>query len=706
MKHLRRRSRVAATAMALACSAASGVGLLPIFDNQLRAGTIRSDRSDSLYTSLGTDPKYAAVGALVWGVNDGIRASAVLISPKFVLSAAHTTDTSDPRTFKLGGATIDSSTISVQDQYHFANPNWVPSALQAGNDVGLLKLSSAITTVVPASRFFFPLNDNTEIATLTSLSARTGTSVGYGQSGTGLTGAPMDGAVGPGQSATGTKRGVQNSIDEYGSFYSGYSSNIFLADFDTPLGGGTNSFGSSTPTNLEGMVAPGDSGGGTFVDINGRTYLIGVHSFIGSLDGNTNASYNDVFGMTRVSQFNQFIDNSIVHYWNSDSNGSFGIASGWTLGTGINAANINPVTDDIAGFNRASAYTLTFAGNVNNHQLLARAGDVTLDLAGNTYTLTSTMGEGAMVVARYNAESASVTFASGTVNTRDVLIGQMAGSAGRITVGNGATMNVTGDLYVGGSFFGAGGAGTLAVASSNSSVNVSGRLKVHSNGTVNFNAGSLSVGTLDLSSNARVNVAAGGNKVLRTKALAIATNGKIDLTDNDMIVTDQSISLVKNFIASGYANGAWNGTGIISSNAAADARFGYGQSNTLGINTFDGVPVTGANVLVKYTYAGDANLDGMVNQSDLGLFALGWNSAGLWTSGDFNYDGLINVADFKLLASNWLKGVTAPLSEPVSLAAVMASMGLDVGDLSAVPEPTALGVLGAVFALSACRRRR
>jgi hypothetical protein len=36
----------------------------------------------------------------------------------------------------------------------------------------------------------------------------------------------------------------------------------------------------------------------------------------------------------------------------------------------------------------------------------------------------------------------------------------------------------------------------------------------------------------------------------------------------------------------------------------------------------------------------------------------------------------------------------------------MASMGLDVGDLSAVPEPTALGVLGAVFALSACRRRR
>jgi hypothetical protein len=316
------------------------------------------------------------------------------------------------------------------------------------------------------------------------------------------------------------------------------------------------------------------------------------------------------------------------------------------------------------------------------------------------------MSEGGMVVGRYSAETASLTFSNGTVNVSsgDVIIGQMAGSSGRLTITNAATLNIGRDMYVGGSFFGNGGSGRLVINDSNAAVNVTGALNVLSNGTVSFNAGSLSVGTLNLSANARVELASGGNKVLRTKWVNVGSGAKIDLTDNDMIVSDEPIAMVKSFIVSGFANGAWNGTGLISSLAAADTRFGYGQANTLGLNSFDGVPVSGANVLVKYTYAGDANLDGKVDKTDLGLLALGWNSSGFWTSGDFNYDGLINVSDFKLLADNWLKGISAPLSEPLSLALAMASFGLT--DVTAVPEPTGWIAAGAGMLLMARRRQR
>ena len=66
--------------------------------------------------------------------------------------------------------------------------------------------------------------------------------------------------------------------------------------------------------------------------------------------------------------------------------------------------------------------------------------------------------------------------------------------------------------------------------------------------------------------------------------------------------------------------------------------------------TFDGQSVTSTDVLVKYTYFGDANLDGVVNGSDYTLIDNGFN-AGLtgWRNGDFNYDGVINGDDYILI---------------------------------------------------------
>jgi hypothetical protein len=53
---------------------------------------------------------------------------------------------------------------------------------------------------------------------------------------------------------------------------------------------------------------------------------------------------------------------------------------------------------------------------------------------------------------------------------------------------------------------------------------------------------------------------------------------------------------------------------------------------------------------VKYTYAGDANLNGRVDGSDFSQIDNG-NIARLtgWTSGDFNYSGTVDGGDYALI---------------------------------------------------------
>ncbi|HVT88504.1 MAG TPA: hypothetical protein VHD56_06600 [Tepidisphaeraceae bacterium] len=74
--------------------------------------------------------------------------------------------------------------------------------------------------------------------------------------------------------------------------------------------------------------------------------------------------------------------------------------------------------------------------------------------------------------------------------------------------------------------------------------------------------------------------------------------------------------------------------------------------------------------------AGDANLDRMVDLSDMIIFAANWQTSGdTWMDGDFNGDGKVDVHDLTLLAHNWQVGVGG-----VPLAQALQEVGL-------VPEP-------------------
>jgi hypothetical protein len=164
----------------------------------------------------------------------------------------------------------------------------------------------------------------------------------------------------------------------------------------------------------------------------------------------------------------------------------------------------------------------------------------------------------------------------------------------------------------------------------------------------------------------------GGNtSVLNSLNITNVAFGKLDLADDRAIVdytAASPASAIRGYITQGYAGGSWSGNGITSALAAAVASnpalvhktaIGYGEASALGAGSFGGITLDGSDVLMRYTFNADANLDGTVNTVDFTRLAAAFNSStGLWTDGDFNYDGKTNALDFNALAANF--GSTLP----------------------------------------------
>ena len=240
------------------------------------AGTIRDDRADSLYLDLAQQPAYAPVGEMTVSTSGGgVLGSGTLVANDWVLTAAHVVDEATSATFSVGGATY-------QATEWYVHPAWTGSSSNSG-DLALVHLANVVEGIVPAKLYA----GTGEVDTV-------GTIVGYGQSGTGLTG-----AITP----AGTKRAGQNLIGGLGSVI-GYPDTTLLVDFDYPNPTAT---GKAICLDLEYLPAPGDSGGGWFLEENGQTYLAGVTSFLYALDFVADADYGDIAGAVRVSDYIDWI---------------------------------------------------------------------------------------------------------------------------------------------------------------------------------------------------------------------------------------------------------------------------------------------------------------------------------------------------------------------------------------------------------------
>jgi hypothetical protein len=203
-----------------------------------------------------------------------------------------------------------------------------------------------------------------------------------------------------------------------------------------------------------------------------------------------------------------------------------------------------------------------------------------------------------------------------------------------------------------------------------------------------------------------VTFANNGSIAVHAGALTIGTGGSVDVADNTLIVrstaTTQANDLarIESLVAAARNGGAarWAGKGITSGAARADEAATVAVVPNPGLATVGSEALGAYDILIKHTWNGDANLDGVVNADDYFLIDSG-RLAGKrgYANGDFNYDGNINADDYFLIDSVFLLP-EASAGFPAS-AATAATVAVN-------PEPAMLPLVLAGWMLGVRRRGR
>lgn len=354
------------------------------------------------------------------------------------------------------------------------------------------------------------------------------------------------------------------------------------------------------------------------------------------------------------------------YFWKANGAGNWGVGNNWT------DAPESLTTPSSAGF---TAYFGSSATTYNTGTGIATTATITGPVAvtvstpvvagmlvfdsTNTYTLSgSQITLQGYEAANTNAATAAIYVQRGTHNITAPLL---LASNTTITAGAGATLNVT-DLRA------------TAVG-----VTKAGPGMVVAN---TFRAGSLTItgGTARVASNSFTPSVLLGLP-------AVSPGAAMDLTNNNLIVYSGAgdvLSQVEDLLAAGL---------LMSSSAAVNPALfalGYADADSLGLASLDGTAVSAGATVVKFTYVGDTDLNGLVDGVDIANLIEGLSTAKTgWHNGDVNYDGVVNATDYALLISAYANQ-GAPLSQP--------------GGGGSIPEPGTLALLAAPIV--AGRRRR
>jgi len=181
----------------------------------------------------------------------------------------------------------------------------------------------------------------------------------------------------------------------------------------------------------------------------------------------------------------------------------------------------------------------------------------------------------------------------------------------------------------------------------------------------------------------RVNLSVvNGPSLVELADLTLGPAATLDVNDSSILVrasrqTRHDIaSTIAQSIRSGRAGSIpWAGPGIISSAAKARSHTTLASLiNDKGIGqpiftTFAATPVDTNCILVRYTWDGDANLNGVVNADD--YFLIDSNCIPQkpgYYNGDFNFDSVVNADDYFLIDSAFI-GQSGPLAGGESAAA-------------------------------------
>jgi hypothetical protein len=278
----------------------------------------------------------------------------------------------------------------------------------------------------------------------------------------------------------------------------------------------------------------------------------------------------------------------------------------------------------------------------------------------------------------------------------------------------GDTLTISGVMPKPVSFAGSSGSDALTIAATGSARFASDLGAATTNLSLQVSGQALFDSTQHLSSltvTGAAAVTAGGEHVLAVGTLAINGGGTLDLRDNTLLVTAGAAGSfvgtgydgVQGLVQRAYNFGAWDQPGLTTSQDRA-GQSGGALSNTTTIavataaqvlfiaptetGVFAGQTVTGATVIAMYTYAGDLNLDGLIDGADYGVIDnyVQFPGTGGYVNGDFNYDGVIDGADYGIIDNSiQLQGDPFPLmtAAPTAIQPLAASNEKDEEDFGA-----------------------
>jgi autotransporter-associated beta strand protein len=484
-----------------------------------------------------------------------------------------------------------------------------------------------------------------------------------------------------------------------------------------------------------GSIAPGDGGIGTLT-------LDGSNSVSSLLKFESGASLTFDLGAALSSDQIAIANsqtNDVTFTGNTiNFNALSPLAGGsYTLFTAASLSAYAGLSNDATGtITSGLSIAPTFMAAHPGSTLQLANNDILLNIASGPASLTWN-GNGTtweITSSNWNNSTGAAAFSNGTSGAGDKVTfndsnnGQYSVTViGTVTPSSTVFNNSSGNYTISGSNSSSGiggsggltklGTGTVTLSSSNT---YTGGTSVNAGKLVLASATAFPTGTaLNVSSGATVQIANHSGSSSYVPTLSVLSNsGTIDLTNNAMVIqgANASIGTLFSQVARGYANGAWNGTNsssgvIVSSAAAVDSSHLTAVGIATGLTSFQGaggaVSVSSSDVVLKYTYYGDSNLDGKVDGTDYSRIDNGFlTSATGWSNGDFNYDGIVNGSDYTLIDNAYnrqgvslLASVASPLANPTS--------DLSGSNTTAVPEPLAClaFAIGAVLQLGRRGRR-
>jgi hypothetical protein len=156
-------------------------------------------------------------------------------------------------------------------------------------------------------------------------------------------------------------------------------------------------------------------------------------------------------------------------------------------------------------------------------------------------------------------------------------------------------------------------------------------------------------------------VGPGRDKPLVVNGLSIAPGAELDLYDNSMIVNYTGPSpeaaiqqYAKDAVANHNASGLFASAGNDPSFSKSGRTLAVFDNHDAHLASLSGQPLSPDynQVLIKYTYYGDANVDGKVDPTDYAAVDGNQGKGHNWVTGDLNFDGKVDPTDYAQIDGN------------------------------------------------------